>query len=234
MNLASIARSGLVVICSLLAPFALADWETDVKITGTNDPLHAHGSGPASLGKAYMKGSKLRMDTNGSPKGNLSLIFDHEAKKMLTIQHDAKRVIELNMGDLGALSGGKEKDLYANCNPKEGATRCLSSMGYKKTGAEKVNGFDCEIYERTSSGTDGGNRTKIWHPRGMEEVPSIRVVHTGSDGHVLQQIDFLNLQSKPVADTVFAIPAGYKKQDMGGMLRGLMQGFGKGGGTQAE
>jgi hypothetical protein len=198
-------------------PLARADWEADLKIsTGSGD-----GARHGATGKMYMKGSRLRMDSEAEDTGKLSMIFDHEKKKMTTLQHAGKAAIEMDLGQLGALGGQKEKDLIANCNPKLGATVCLKQLDFKRAGSEKVNGFDCEIYEKKEEGDGGAQLTRLWHPKGMEEVPSVRVIRKDSAGKLVQQIDLLNLKAKAIPETVFAIPSDYQKRNMSAMMQGL-------------
>lgn len=52
----------------------------------------------------------------------------------------------------------------------------------------------------------------------------LRVVVRKADGQIASQMDILSITPKALPDSLFQVPAGYERMDMGGMMQGMMGG----------
>jgi hypothetical protein len=199
---------------------AHADWEGTMKSSGTR-------GGDMPGGKVYLKRGKMRFDTTHGRMGPASVIVDAKSKEMLNLLHRPKLVMKMSFNALNNASSGEAKHLMPVCDPEQGATRCLQSQGFKKTGSERANGFECEIFEKKAE----GRVTRVWHPRNQEEIPSVRMVMLNGETKDAQEeirIDITDLQKKDLGADLFQPPSDYQTQDMSAFSQLLMRQKGAG------
>ncbi len=159
-------------------------------------------------GKMFFAGNKVRMDMK-TPGGSMSSITDTAAKKNYMVMHDQQMYMENDLNKPSPMARGPRMPEVREFDP---ANPCANRPGItcKKVGPETVNGRACEKWEFSK---DGKVSETNWIDKALR-VP-IKSVH--EDG---TSWEFQNLKEGAQPDSVFAIPAGYQKFDMGGMMRG--------------
>ncbi|NMO15557.1 hypothetical protein HPC49_30535 [Pyxidicoccus fallax] len=199
--------SGLAAATLLMATPALADWQADATTKFT--PPAGQKAPPEMTGKIYGRKGVLRMDSQTpGPDGKplqVSFIFNYEKRTGTTVMHTQKMVMERSLDDLPVkLPGsctGKTQDFDA----------CFKEQGYKKVGNEKVNGHSAVVYEGMTPDIHGRpSRQKVWRPTDLAEVPYIRAQTFGAGGDVTE-VNLTNIQTGPVPDSRFTVPADYQK-----------------------
>ena len=168
----------------------------------------------------YYKDKKLASE--GSMKGS-----DGKKTEMKVIT-TPKETIIIDVKKKEAMRMGSDSDF----NPDKMAHEMYRHReNAKKTGSEKVNGVNCDIYEYTFSFNAGAKinfKAKEWREKGSGFT--IRSV-TVSDPYTVSMMGFekkvgkttsttdvLNLKKNtPVEDSKFTVPSGVKVQEMGSM-----------------
>jgi hypothetical protein len=81
----------------------------------------------------------------------------------------------------------------------------------KKVGSETINGRSCDKWEFTKSG-------KVEDTEWIDQKLHVIIKSVRVDG---SSFELKNLKEGPQPESVFAIPSGYQKFDMGSMMRGM-------------
>ena len=198
-----IHRIGLVLLLALLSAAAFAQmpqFSADVVTTSPHNNM-----GPMK-GKMYFSANKMRMET--SYEGHQSImISDLPSKTAYVLMPQERMYMEMNANmPMGRRSHGPEFRAYDPHNP------CSTIQGAtcKKVGVETVNGRSCEKWEIT----ERNDKMTVWIDQ--KSKISIKTVH--QDGST---VELKNIQEGPQPASLFQIPAGYTKMDMGGMMRGM-------------
>ncbi|HEX6879704.1 MAG TPA: DUF4412 domain-containing protein [Terriglobales bacterium] len=161
-------------------------------------------------GKFFFGGTRTRTDMTMPDGGSMSTITNVPEKKVFIVMHQRRMYMEHDVNQAAMMGRGprtpeiKEYDPNNPCSNMEGTT-C------KKVGAETVNGRNCEKWEFSKNGQL--EETK-WIDRKLR-VPIKTVREDGTT------YEFQNLKEEAQPDSVFEIPAGYQKMDMGNMMRGM-------------
>lgn len=193
-------RFVLIVSCLMLVIVGLASAQTqfsaDISTKGPNIP--------PSQGKMYFGGSKMRMDNNVQGHASI-MIVDLQRKVADMIMPQQRMYMEMNYAEFAKpMPDVRTYDPNNPCAADTGST-C------RKLGTETVNGRLCDKWEFT--GGAGGRRT-VWVDKG-NHLP-IRTV--SSDGNTF---DMTNIKEGPQPSSLFQVPAGYQKMDMGDMMQGM-------------
>jgi hypothetical protein len=198
----------LAFTLALFTASAHADWQADLKIQTEQRQM---------TGQARGRQGAMRMDMD-TPQGKVSMITDWTKKKIWSLMHGQKIVMELNPSqaqvDIPKCAGGNDIDA------------CLTAEGFKKTGSETVNGHACAVYQK--------DKVKLWRPTATKEVPFVRS-STSEGGKVTAQVDFINAKAAPQDASQFSPPKDYAS--MGGlpdMMSGMKQPGGMPGGVDME
>jgi hypothetical protein len=158
-------------------------------------------------GKVYVGGTKMRMDINGMGRGMI-MINDLANKISYMLMPTQRMYMEMRVGEMAAQRGPKMPDLnsYDPNNP------CAQTpdMTCEKVGSETVNGRSTDKWIFKTK-KDGKTMT-AWLDRKVAYP-----IRTISDGN---EMDLTNIQEGMPAASLFEIPSGYKKFDMGSMMRG--------------
>lgn len=161
-------------------------------------------------GKIFFNGAdhKIRMDMQAHGQ-NVSILADagNEANpKSTMIMHDRKMYMEMNA--YGAGPGMRQKapqvHVYDPNNPcaTEEGTTC------KKLGVETVNGYVCDKWQFT-----GKDSQTVW----IAQQLHFPIKTQSEDGGT---VEFTNIKTGPQDASLFQVPAGYQKFDMGAMMGG--------------
>jgi hypothetical protein len=180
---------------------------------------------PGMIGHMIMKvkGDRMRMDIPG-PTGESTVIMDLKSGEMITLMHEQKMMMKLNM---------KQAKAAAEAATKAGGPD-VTKMTPKATGEkEKVGEWDCEIYTLDMG---NGMTTKTWVAKNYPNAKAImaqmnKLNSTASAGMGLDwgKMDLGGMAVKTeaatpqgkivstlvsakegaIADTEFDVPAGY-------------------------
>jgi hypothetical protein len=161
--------------------------------------------GESMQGKIYFGGTKMRFDM--SPRGHQSImIMDMPKQTSYMLMPQEKMYMEFNAAMAGRGHGPMQRP---DVKPVDPSNPCASEPGVtcRKLGTEVVNGRTCDKWEFTREG-----RTQtVW----VDQKLHFMVKTLGSDGSVTE---LKNIQEGTQPASLFEIPAGYRKFDMGGMM----------------
>jgi outer membrane lipoprotein-sorting protein len=161
-------------------------------------------TGTKSTGKIYFSPPKMRIDTS-SRGGEVIMITDASTKTSYMLMPPQHTYMEFH-ADQNKPTAKPITDAAASYDPKH---PCAADATCKKTGTETVNGRICENWEFTTKrGT-----TKVCVDQKL--LYPLRTVSVTGDVTELSNVK----EGKPDA-SVFEIPAGYRKMDMGSMMGG--------------
>ncbi len=151
-----------------------------------------------SEGKVFVKAEKFRQEmTMGGQKQ--IMIFQKEKGIVWVLMPQLKMYMEM--------TAGGQQDMSPP-TPEE-----MEKMGDKKyLGEEKVNGYKCKKYRYTPNDPSVGPAT-MWISKKLN-FP-IKTEMEGSSGPM--SMEYKNIQEKEIPDSLFKIPAGYKKMSMPSM-----------------
>lgn len=179
-------------------PAAVPQFSADMK---RSDPR-----GTEMNGKIYFGGKHIRFDMN-SPRGEMIMITDADKKTSYMIMPAQKMYMEMNTQGMPNRRGPRMPDVksYDPTNP------CASREGYtcKKVGTETVNGRTCDKWEFTEN--SGNGKETVW----IDQKLHFPVKTVSADGGTTE---FTNIKEGAQDASLFEVPAGYQKMDMGGMM----------------
>ena len=198
MLVRSLAAAALM---TLGASAAHADWEGDLEMKDAR--MGARG-GPPTSGKLRFKDGKLRMDVAMGPMKLVSLVHFKERKSFL-INEASKSYSEMSAGGMGPGSQ------LPHCSSPI-FKKCMTEQGFKKVGAEEVNGQACSVWEGDRKGPHGSVHEKLWHPYAAgDEFAMVRAVRQGERGP--SEMNVLNWTQTPQEAAQFEVPEGYTKSE---------------------
>ncbi len=180
----------------------LTPFSADMQFSST------HANAPHEMnGKMYVNHDHMRMDMEGGPRGEVIMIstFPTQTADMLMPQQHMYMEFK---GDEGHKPGmmPSVKPLRDPSNPcanEEGAT-C------KNLGIEQVNGRTCDHWQVTDK---NGKVSNIWIDQKLH-FP----IKTVSEDSTWQ---LTNIKEGEPDASLFQIPPGYQKMDLGGMMQGM-------------
>jgi hypothetical protein len=183
---ALVTFAAVVTVLAFAAVAVAAEFSADIAGTVNGQPLS---------GKFYVKGSNVREEIS-MPQQKTTLISRPAQKIAWMLDPVHKTYIEMkgNVPDAKALAD--------QAMPKGTGPR-------KLVGKEKVNGYLCDKYVATSTGKVPSTFTAWVSPK--LGVP-VKMTQTG--GKQTTTIELKNIKEGRVADSLFAPPQGYKKQEM--------------------
>lgn len=195
-----------IILSALIASPVLADI-TLIQDTQVN--------GVKSRTAMFIKGNKVRTDNDTTS----SVIMDTATGDMTTLVHEQKMLIKMNTKELQALAA-----------PAKATDQPLPVTKITATGKlETIDGYPCEIYLSENQGTV----VKMWVSKtypGQEklreemkvmaklaadgkqqpEVPGIALKSEFEQQGLKFTTFLVSIKAEPVAESRFAIPAGYK------------------------
>lgn len=187
----------------LAGSFALAQLPSIPQFSA--DMRTSGSGGHDSTGKMYWGGSRIRMDMNSQGQ-NVSIINDMPKKTSYMVMHQQRMYMEMN-----ASNPMSQRMRSPDVRPYDPANPCANREGYtcKKVGTETVNGRSCEKWEIT--GPQG--KQTVW----IDQTLHFPIRSASSDGNTM---DLTNVKEGSQPASLFEVPAGYSKMDLGGMMGG--------------
>jgi len=151
-----------------------------------------------SEGKVFVKGQNIRHEMAMGGQKQI-MIFQKEKGVALVLMPEMKMYMEIP-------AGGQQSTVPPT--PEE-----MENMAEKKyLGQEKVNGYKCKKYLFTPSDPSVGTTT-MWISNKLN-FP-IKTEMKSSSGPM--SMEYKNIQEKKIPDSLFNLPAGYKKMSMPSM-----------------
>jgi outer membrane lipoprotein-sorting protein len=181
-------------------------------------------------GKVFVKGAKMRQDLTppqmqGVKPDKMTIIIRGDKKLVWTVMPKTKTYME--RATRAGEKTGNNFDVDSIVKEFGGK----AAVDQKQLGKETVNGYSCDKYQITpkkkGQGPEIGTVT-LWVSKKLGAPLRVKM-----SGMFSMQIDYKNIREGKVADSVFEIPKGFKKQampTMGGMGRGGGMGGGPRGG----
>jgi hypothetical protein len=200
-------RISCVVALLMVASFALAQTEFSADVVNNKD--QKSGRGPT---KVYFGKDKIRFDSvdNSDPRGGGSVIFDlnHESWVVLmTKQHMYMEMPAKMMENRGMFEFFRSGDVESACPDWLKQARNKGGTCHK-VGNETVNGRSTVKYEGTNA---SGESNAVW----LDSNLRFPVKWQGkNDGGEMQ-----NIKEGAQPASLFEIPAGFTKFDMGSMMQ---------------
>ncbi len=189
------------------APMGPAPFSADMQMTSTRN-----SAGPRDMnGKIYFGQGHMRMDMlGGGPGGGQSIIITDFKTQTTDILMPAQHMyMEHQAGEMPGRRHMAWSDIKPLADPHN---PCAADPGTtcKNMGVEDVNGRTCDHWQITDK---EGKVSNVWVDQKLH-FP-IKTV-TQDSTWVLTNIK----EGEPDA-SLFQIPAGYTKMDMGGMMQGM-------------
>lgn len=207
-----VSAIGFVVL--LLLPLAAA--QTTPHLTPFSaDMQFSSNRGPAAMhemsGKIYVSHQHMRMDMGGGPRGGAIMITDFATKTTDTLMPEQHMYMEFKADQMQRPGMGPNIRPVPNPN-----NPCANEQGMtcKNLGVEQVNGRTCDHWQITLK---NGEVSNMWIDQKIH-FPIKTVTQDSS-------WELTNIQEGEPAASLFEIPAGYQKMDMGGMMGGAMRGM---------
>ena len=162
-------------------------------------------SGEKVTGKFYFSPPKTRMDMTARGH-DMSVISDSSTQVGYVLMHQQHMYMETHAGQAGPMTASlpKFETSFDASNPCAGR----ADLTCKKVGTESVNGRSCDKWEFTDK--KNGTST-VW----VDQKLNFPIRSQNADGSA---VDFTNIKEGAPSASLFAIPDGYRKIDLGGMM----------------
>lgn len=205
--LRSMIRISCAVTLLIVASVALAQTEFSADVVDTSN--QKAGRGPT---KVYFGKDKLRFDSadNTDPRNGGSVIFDlnNESWTVLMVkQHMYVEMPSKMMENRGMFHFFRTGDVENACSDWQKLAKNQHGTCHK-VGTETVNGRNCVKYEGTN---DNGETSTVWLDSRLRFPVKWQGKNSGGE---LQ-----NIKEGAQPASLFEIPSGYTKFDMGSMMQ---------------
>jgi len=153
----------------------------------------------------YIEGTKMRQETE--IEGREMIFLGDSAAAMYVYYPDEETAMKIDLGG-DELSEEMQEDPYAMIEDAADKVRVV--------GHETIDGKKCVIVEYAVEGLAEGISTKmwIWEKHGIP----IKIVTTGPEGTTT--VEFKNIKTGDVSDSLFELPAGVNVIDLESMFEG--------------
>lgn len=199
----------VMVLAALLLPLATAQipqltpFSADMQVTSTRANAHE------TDGKIYISHDHMRMDIQGGPRGQAIMIttFSTKTTEMLMPEHN----MYMEFKDDGSQT--RRAAMMPSVKPFRNPNNpCANEEGTtcKNMGVEEVNGRSCDHWQMTDK---NGKVSNVWIDQKLH-FP-IKTVSQDSSWQLT------NIKEGQPEASLFEIPPGYQKMDMGGMMQGM-------------
>jgi outer membrane lipoprotein-sorting protein len=197
-------RAGLGMVVLGLVVSAAHAWQMKPQ-PFSSDMSVTTKTGEKMPGKFYFSPPKLRMDM--SSRGHeVAIITDGKTQTSDIIMPEQHMYMETHAGQANPMMPNLPK-FDTSIDPSNPCA-ARPDVTCKKLGTESVNGRTCDKWEFTDKKTNATTTTWI----DQKLVFPIKTVN--SDGAT---VEFSNIKEGPPAASLFEIPAGYRKLDLGMM-----------------
>lgn len=203
---AFVVVSAVLLCCSWMAAQIpqVTPFSADLQVSSTR----MKGGSQDMTGKIAVDKGHMRLDMNTGPRGEIVMITNFATKTTDTLMPAQHMYMEFNGNDMLARRPGMPNiksypDPNNPCANQEGVT-C------KNMGVEDVNGRSCVHWQITDKNGKVGN---VW----IDQKLHFPIKVTDNDS----TWELTNIQEGQPAASMFEVPAGYQKMDMGGMMQGM-------------
>jgi len=206
--------AAITFVVLLLLPWTIAQtvpqltpFSADMQFSSNRAPAAMRGM----TGKIYVSHQHMRMDMNGGPGGGPIMITDFATRTMDTLMPEQHMYMEFKADQMQRPGMGPNIRPLPNPN-----NPCANMEGVtcKNLGVEQVNGRTCDHWQMTHQ---NGEVSNMWIDQKVH-FP-IKTVSGESSW------ELTNIKEGEPAASLFEIPSGYQKMDMGGMMGGAMRGM---------
>jgi outer membrane lipoprotein-sorting protein len=171
------------------------------------DMKFASAKGVSGTGKLYFSGDKVRMEM--SAQGHDSIIISDQSRKIADVLMPQQQMyMEMSTNMQGGNRRGPDWRAYDPANP----CKDLPDTTCQKVGTEMVNGSLCTQWQFT--GKSASSSRTVW----IDQKTGIPIKTQTADGTTME---ITNIKQGPQSPSLFEIPAGYKKFDMGNMMQNM-------------
>jgi len=189
----------------LAASFALAQADFSAEVVDLQKP------GSPTTAKIYFAKDKIRIESQGGPHGGGAIIVNFGTQTSIVLMAQQHMYMEMPAQTQGQRMG--YVNAFFRAGDVENACGDWQKMSTNKgatchkVGSETVSGRDTVKYETTSA---SGEVSHFW----LDPKLRFPVKWQGksSDG------ELRHIEEGPLAASLFEVPAGYTKMDMGGMM----------------
>lgn len=187
------------------APMGPSPFSADMQMTSTGNAKVARDM----TGKIYLGHGHMRMEMQGGPRGQSIIITDFKTQTTDIVMPEQQMYMEHHAGGMAGghhQAWGDVKPLADPNNPCAGdpGTTC------KSMGVEEVNGRTCDHWQITDK---EGKVSNVWVDQKLH-FP-IKTVSANSTWQLT------NIKEGEPDASLFQIPAGYHKMDVGAMIQGM-------------
>lgn len=201
-------KLSVAILFAVLVSVAVAQIPAATPFTGD---LTMKGKGGHDMtGKVYFSGSKMRLDMNAAGHNSI-MIIDTVNKVGYMVMPQQKMYMEMGAGQQNPMHRGPKMDTLKAYDPNNPCV-ANSDMTCQKVGSESVNGRNTDHWIFTTK--KDNQKMNVWIDKNIH-FP----IRTQSDE---MQMDVTNIKEGAPAASLFEVPAGYKKFDMGAMMGGRM------------
>jgi hypothetical protein len=178
----------------------IPQFSADMKVSGRG--------GENMNGKIYFGGQKTRFDMSGQ-RGEMIMITDATKKVAYMVMPNEKMYMEMSTAMQGMRGRGPS---LPDAKPLDPTNPCSADadMTCQKAGSETVNGRSCDKWEFKSKSDPSKNHT-VW----IDQKLHFPIKNVGAAGEIWE---LQNLKEGSQSASLFEVPAGYNKMDMGGMM----------------
>jgi hypothetical protein len=168
------------------------------------------GDSQAMNGKIYFTPSHMRMDMQGGPRGGSVLITNVAAQTTDMLMPQQHMYMEFKADQAAMMHRpGMPTSIKPFSDPDN---PCAADEGStcKNLGVEQVNGRACDHWQITSK---SGKVTDSW----VDQKLHFPIKSVSEDS----TWELTNIQEGEPAASLFEIPPGYRKMDLGGVMQGM-------------
>lgn len=166
----------------------------------SSDMKFASPKGMSGTGRLYFAGQKVRMEMNAQGHDSI-MISDRSLKIAYLVMPQQKMYMEMSTD---RPQHGPNWQAYDAASP----CKTLSDTTCEKIGTEVVDGRMCNKWKFNSSSSSH----TVW----IDQKNGIPIRSLMSDGTTME---LTNIKEGPQSASLFEVPAGYQKMDMGNMMR---------------
>ncbi len=199
-----IRRFAVCCSCLLLAVLAAIPLLAQAPPQFSADMKFTSPRGMSGAGTMYFGGDKVRMEMSTSGHESI-MITDMTHKVAYMLMPQQHMYMEMSTDKPGA-HRGPDWRMYNAANP----CATMPETTCQKAGMDMVNGRLCNKWLFTGKSA-GSNRT-VW----IDQKTGIPIKTQTSDGALFE---LTNIKEGAQSRSLFEIPAGYQKMDMGNMMQ---------------
>jgi hypothetical protein len=187
-------------------PLHLTPFSADMEFTSARGGAAAHDM----TGKIYVNPDHMRMDMNTGPRGGAIVITNLATQTTDTLMPDQHMYMEFTAEQAMMARRGMGPGIKPFTDPNN---PCANQDGWtcKNLGVEQVNGRAADHWQITDK---NGKVTNAW----VDQKVHFPIKSVTQDGSIWQ---LTNIKEGEQQASLFEIPEGYQKMDMGQMMQGM-------------